>query len=138
TRVSRRCWAMWAVSDRSAIRSNGGEIASARTTMPPASVPRASRETCASRMAAMRAPTGLPLVPCTSARAHPCRAQTRDDVHGEPRQGEREQHHEGHREPRERLPLGEVGRIAAGKDRKSTRLNSSHQIISYAVFCLKK
>src|SRR5258708_17292168 len=30
---------------------------------------------------------------------------------------------------------------AAGKlmlDRKSTRLNSSHQIISYAVFCLKK
>src|SRR5258708_24725702 len=26
----------------------------------------------------------------------------------------------------------------AGIDRKSTRLNSSHQIISYAVFCLKK
>src|SRR5258708_10766355 len=25
-----------------------------------------------------------------------------------------------------------------GLDRKSTRLNSSHQIISYAVFCLKK
>src|SRR5258708_25194255 len=32
-------------------------------------------------------------------------------------------------------------RAAAGlryADRKSTRLNSSHQIISYAVFCLKK
>src|SRR5258708_31913527 len=28
------------------------------------------------------------------------------------------------------------GRIV--EDRKSTRLNSSHQIISYAVFCLKK
>src|SRR5258708_15495872 len=28
--------------------------------------------------------------------------------------------------------------IVNGKDRKSTRLNSSHQIISYAVFCLKK
>src|SRR5207244_6181373 len=28
--------------------------------------------------------------------------------------------------------------IAARRDRKSTRLNSSHQIISYAVFCLKK
>src|SRR5258708_14996070 len=28
--------------------------------------------------------------------------------------------------------------IEAGEDRKSTRLNSSHQIISYAVFCLKK
>src|SRR5258708_3783441 len=26
----------------------------------------------------------------------------------------------------------------AAADRKSTRLNSSHQIISYAVFCLKK
>src|SRR5260221_4934503 len=26
----------------------------------------------------------------------------------------------------------------AGKDRKSTRLNSSHTVISYAVFCLKK
>src|SRR5947208_11663022 len=28
--------------------------------------------------------------------------------------------------------------FAAEQDRKSTRLNSSHQIISYAVFCLKK
>src|SRR5258708_11771262 len=28
--------------------------------------------------------------------------------------------------------------VFAGQDRKSTRLNSSHQIISYAVFCLKK
>src|SRR5258708_10522926 len=36
---------------------------------------------------------------------------------------------------------GQAGRRergAAGLDRKSTRLNSSHQIISYAVFCLKK
>src|SRR5258708_31902689 len=29
-------------------------------------------------------------------------------------------------------------RQEADLDRKSTRLNSSHQIISYAVFCLKK
>src|SRR5258708_29560213 len=28
--------------------------------------------------------------------------------------------------------------IPLAQDRKSTRLNSSHQIISYAVFCLKK
>src|SRR2546430_9034262 len=28
--------------------------------------------------------------------------------------------------------------LAAGRDRKSTRLNSSHSQISYAVFCLKK
>src|SRR5687768_17697439 len=31
----------------------------------------------------------------------------------------------------------EVGK-SEGKDRKSTRLNSSHGYISYAVFCLKK
>src|SRR5258708_20503968 len=30
------------------------------------------------------------------------------------------------------------GADPVGTDRKSTRLNSSHQIISYAVFCLKK
>src|SRR5947208_10749307 len=28
--------------------------------------------------------------------------------------------------------------LSKPRDRKSTRLNSSHQIISYAVFCLKK
>src|SRR5690242_21841856 len=28
--------------------------------------------------------------------------------------------------------------VAGGEDRKSTRLNSSHMSISYAVFCLKK
>src|SRR5437588_12103905 len=28
--------------------------------------------------------------------------------------------------------------LSSGKDRKSTRLNSSHTVISYAVFCLKK
>src|SRR5438552_6371283 len=32
----------------------------------------------------------------------------------------------------------EVDGEPARRDRKSTRLNSSHQIISYAVFCLKK
>src|SRR5258708_29720270 len=30
------------------------------------------------------------------------------------------------------------GQNRSARDRKSTRLNSSHQIISYAVFCLKK
>src|SRR4051812_49469457 len=29
-------------------------------------------------------------------------------------------------------------RVVEGSDRKSTRLNSSHMSISYAVFCLKK
>src|SRR5256885_8649600 len=31
-----------------------------------------------------------------------------------------------------------AGVVAKSKDRKSTRLNSSHLVISYAVFCLKK
>src|SRR5260221_7031510 len=31
-----------------------------------------------------------------------------------------------------------IGLVALGQDRKSTRLNSSHTVISYAVFCLKK
>src|SRR5690349_23272235 len=35
------------------------------------------------------------------------------------------------------LPCG-YGTITAIEDRKSTRLNSSHVEISYAVFCLKK
>src|SRR5256885_9109380 len=49
----------------------------------------------------------------------------------------------------ERLPDGIVDLVRAGvrevlalqrdaADRKSTRLNSSHLVISYAVFCLKK
>src|SRR2546422_2924959 len=36
---------------------------------------------------------------------------------------------------RRRLPLPEARQL---RDRKSTRLNSSHGYISYAVFCLKK
>src|SRR5256885_10467699 len=35
------------------------------------------------------------------------------------------------------LFLGETHTLL-GEDRKSTRLNSSHLVISYAVFCLKK
>src|SRR5690348_17791905 len=41
---------------------------------------------------------------------------------------------------RPELPAGPrtTGRNGRGSDRKSTRLNSSHPSISYAVFCLKK
>src|SRR5256885_5519575 len=46
-----------------------------------------------------------------------------------------------HREAAE-LALATVAEViassAASRDRKSTRLNSSHLVISYAVFCLKK
>src|SRR5438876_1616599 len=34
--------------------------------------------------------------------------------------------------------LAAVAKEISGRDRKSTRLNSSHPSISYAVFCLKK
>src|SRR5437763_11327982 len=40
-----------------------------------------------------------------------------------------------------RFPADNGGRAEPGRggqDRKSTRLNSSHRCISYAVFCLKK
>src|SRR5258705_876635 len=37
-----------------------------------------------------------------------------------------------------RIEPGIVSRQLSGADRKSTRLNSSHLGISYAVFCLKK
>src|SRR3712207_7315481 len=48
------------------------------------------------------------------------------------------------REPREEREVGDldldllVGVLDDRRDRKSTRLNSSHANISYAVFCLKK
>src|SRR5437762_5711015 len=35
-------------------------------------------------------------------------------------------------------PLDAAATAGAVQDRKSTRLNSSHRCISYAVFCLKK
>src|SRR2546430_9911865 len=40
--------------------------------------------------------------------------------------------------PGQRLMVGFNRRFAPQVDRKSTRLNSSHSQISYAVFCLKK
>src|SRR5256885_11098761 len=41
------------------------------------------------------------------------------------------------RERRRRWRTGSSAR-GSSRDRKSTRLNSSHLVISYAVFCLKK
>src|SRR5256885_6551677 len=40
--------------------------------------------------------------------------------------------------PRRRQCYRDERRDAEREDRKSTRLNSSHLVISYAVFCLKK
>src|SRR5437667_2334323 len=41
-------------------------------------------------------------------------------------------------EPRQRPHVSQPPRRSRRRDRKSTRLNSSHITISYAVFCLKK
>src|SRR3712207_7404064 len=44
----------------------------------------------------------------------------------------------GEREYADDAARGALRYLAAAEDRKSTRLNSSHANISYAVFCLKK
>src|SRR5256885_8544121 len=43
-----------------------------------------------------------------------------------------------HRDPAADLRTAGLSAEAGRIDRKSTRLNSSHLVISYAVFCLKK
>src|SRR2546426_1613429 len=61
------------------------------------------------------------------------RVQRRKDVGGD--------FAKGHGFPRANNEISEQHRPAGKKthrDRKSTRLNSSHLVISYAVFCLKK
>src|SRR2546430_10349067 len=54
---------------------------------------------------------------------------------GADRTARRPEHHED-RHPLARRPRRPAA--ARDRDRKSTRLNSSHSQISYAVFCLKK
>src|SRR5690606_41914546 len=53
---------------------------------------------------------------------------------GEHQPGKQQEQH-GH-QPGQPMPSN--GRSTLAQDRKSTRLNSSHVKISYAVFCLKK
>src|SRR2546422_3744222 len=43
-----------------------------------------------------------------------------------------------HRSPIKNQHPAAIALVTAARDRKSTRLNSSHGYISYAVFCLKK
>src|SRR5690625_5675573 len=68
----------------------------------------------------------------------------RRDVQAYPPEGERRPFGRGSAGRAESRLLGDrlyrpVARAAeAAQDRKSTRLNSSHVAISYAVFCLKK
>src|SRR5438034_4562373 len=50
----------------------------------------------------------------------------------------RPRHALGPGDRRARARAGAAVHAHAARDRKSTRLNSSHTVISYAVFCLKK
>src|SRR5438132_8809537 len=61
----------------------------------------------------------------------------RSDIEGERHRGER-QVHAVHGLPEMQQPVAPRNLEEPLLDRKSTRLNSSHTVISYAVFCLKK
>src|SRR5256885_6563594 len=50
----------------------------------------------------------------------------------------RRRRHRGQRLVVDPYPFGGIFGLGQRLDRKSTRLNSSHLVISYAVFCLKK
>src|SRR5205809_5482685 len=80
------------------------------------------------------APPSSPLFPYTTLFRSKPGAEGVEIPHlGQPRPASREARRR--REPPD-LPRDEPGE--ADRDRKSTRLNSSHGYISYAVFCLKK
>src|SRR5256885_3109334 len=96
----------------------------------------------------IRRPPRSPLFPYTTLfrsrdfRSHqraagirPCEAGTSGAAHRDPRR----EHSIGH-DSAVAAALHAAGTFLArgGEDRKSTRLNSSHLVISYAVFCLKK
>src|SRR2546427_2593254 len=65
-------------------------------------------------------------------RFHAARAGCPRDCHSAERQAS------GKRKPTQAEALTGIRPPVAPEDRKSTRLNSSHSQISYAVFCLKK
>src|SRR2546426_6093616 len=91
----------------------------------------------------IRRPPRSPLFPSTTL----FRSRTRRLHRGPPRLGRGgSEPHTGGLGGRPRAPhlhqAGKVqpvpGSVTVAIDRKSTRLNSSHLVISYAVFCLKK
>src|SRR5205085_7603853 len=64
--------------------------------------------------------------------------RVKSDQCEEPKANQSQRAERPYREDRRRRPRGPQERAALGgsqKDRKSTRLNSSHSQISYAVFC---
>src|SRR5947208_5391513 len=95
----------------------------------------------ASDMSTLSLHDALPILdvgvePAAADHVAPGRRDARAAVAGEQRPGEQERGPDPVRELLVHFVPHVVGVDA--QDRKSTRLNSSHQIISYAVFCLKK
>src|SRR3989449_8315370 len=93
----------------------------------------------------IRRPPRSTLFPYTTLfRSHPARRERQPadrarDLAGEHvGRGQREQQSKREGEPDRVLQRPERAELALVRDRKSTRLNSSHGYISYAVFCLKK
>src|SRR5438876_7160508 len=86
-------------------------------------------------------PTLFPYTTLFRSRRRPCTGPRTgsSQQHERPEGVEHEQQHGGV-DDRPRRAAADAFRAAAGAepDRKSTRLNSSHPSISYAVFCLKK
>src|SRR5438105_6504796 len=69
----------------------------------------------------------LPILQLRGRHPHQRVGRSRGQVHLDP-----------HRGVRDRGARHQARTPRCGSDRKSTRLNSSHEWISYAVFCLKK
>src|SRR3712207_7722446 len=87
----------------------------------------------------IRRPPRSTLFPYTTLFRSPVRGELVHRV-GQPAE-HRADDEDADREQVERPATVEVGQLAVQRcreDRKSTRLNSSHANISYAVFCLKK
>src|SRR2546430_13599600 len=87
----------------------------------------------------IRRPPRSTLFPYTTLFRSPARGKGAGRKSGERARGGRQQAHQ----LRERSgvlahPAKRTARVDHQRDRKSTRLNSSHSQISYAVFCLKK
>src|SRR5690349_22333362 len=78
----------------------------------------------------LRRPPRSTLFPYTTLFRSICATSRPDQKRREPLRAQTEWQNHYHRH-RQAVP-------ATGRDRKSTRLNSSHVEISYAVFCLKK
>src|SRR3712207_8929674 len=93
----------------------------------------------------IRRPPRSTLFPYTtlfrSCRKTPGADDGRPEIHGEvtARGGKRsDSMHSGNPAAAGPFPVDVLARGNGDEDRKSTRLNSSHANISYAVFCLKK